>query len=222
MFIDPRSDARVRRALRGLARASGAALVVPYFNYATDQSGVLAVTPEGRFTPSRPKQRPMWFLGEESVEAEPRPLHAGPASVGTLLGVDNQDPGLASRLADSDAELIASATHDWGALATQQRALAQLASGSTGVSLVRADWRYGSAIYDRDGEIVADAGEGRRRALLVSSVASPAPTPYARIGDVLGWGALIAALTAFVASRVASLSVRRPRRSRAPGPAATG
>jgi apolipoprotein N-acyltransferase len=105
-----------------------------------------------------------------------------------MLGVDNQGPRVARPLADGGAELLASATHDWEQLATEQRAFAALNAGATGTPLVRADWRYGSAIYAADGELLADAGAGLRRAVLVAQVSLAAGhTPYTGIGDAFGW-----------------------------------
>jgi hypothetical protein len=96
------------------------------------------------------------------------------------------------------ADTIASSTHDWEQLAVQQRAAARLWSRALGVALVRADWRYGSAVVDR-GVVRAEAGTGRRRAVVVAAVASPRWTPYRTLGDALGWAAVAAAgLLAFL------------------------
>jgi apolipoprotein N-acyltransferase len=90
-----------------------------------------------------------------------------------------------------------------------------LAAGA-GVPVIRADWRFGSAIYDADGEARADAGTALRRTVLTAEVhAWAASTPYRRAGDVLGWLAL---------ASVCSLLLVRIGRSRArkPQPAVAG
>jgi apolipoprotein N-acyltransferase len=127
---------------------------------------------------------------------------------------------LARRLADGGAELLASSTHDWEQLASAQRAFAAINAGSTGTPLVRADWRYGSAIYAADGEIVADAGEGLRRTVVTGTVrVAGGSTPYTSIGDALGWGFLTLSCAAgaagFLARRRFGGIASTPRR---PGP----
>jgi apolipoprotein N-acyltransferase len=221
MFVDPRREPRVAAALRGVAAATGAVVVAPYFEEARSRSGVVAVVPEdsgpgARLTPSRPKQRPMWFLGEEGGgEPPPEPLPAGRWRVGTLLGVDAQDPGIPAALADGGASLLASSTHDWPALAVEQTAFARLAARAVGLPVVRADWRYGSAIYARNGDELAGTGTDLRRTVLVAEVAPGERTPYARIGDVVGWTTL--AISLLVGA--AALAMRAPRlRTRAGSP----
>jgi apolipoprotein N-acyltransferase len=134
----------------------------------------------------------MWWLGEHSdASGDPEPLPAGGLALGTLLGVDSQDPHLAARLADAGAELLVSGTHDWRQSAVQHRAYEQLAAVGAGLPLVRADWRYGSAVYDGEGRMLADAGEGLTRTTVLATVrAGPASTPYAGLGDLVGWTAV--------------------------------
>ena len=196
MFVDPREEPRVSAALRRVADATGATLLVPYFDEARSRSATLAVEPRGlgggpTLTASRPKQRPMWFLGEQGgSEPSPEPLPAGGRLVGTLLGVDTQDPGIAAALADAGASLLASSTHDWPGLAAEQAAFARLTARAVGAPLVRADWRYGSAIFAADGEQLAGAGGELRRTVVLARVTLADPTPYAEIGDALGWSFL--------------------------------
>jgi apolipoprotein N-acyltransferase len=217
-FVDPRGDPRIRAALRRLASATRATVAVPYFNRESRHSAALAALPDGRLTEPRPKQRPMWFLGEEADDAGPRPLASGSGGVGTLLGLDTQEPAIAGELTSLDAGVIASSTHDWEQLATQQRAMAAITAQATGAPVVRADWRYGSAIYDPDGDEVADAGQGLRRTAITAAVRAADPTPYARIGDVVGWVAAGVSIAAALSGWIARMTGRR--RSRAAQPAA--
>jgi apolipoprotein N-acyltransferase len=131
----------------------------------------------------------MWFLGENGDNrAAPKPVSATGVRTGTMLGVDNQGPRVARALAGERAQLLVSATHDWEQLAGPQRAFAAVNAAATGTPLVRADWRYGSAIYGPDGELIAAAGSGLERTVLVASVPlGMGSTPYTAIGDALGW-----------------------------------
>jgi apolipoprotein N-acyltransferase len=205
-YVDPREAPRIRRSLRRTARDTGAALVVPYHDYDSGLSAVLTVVPESgpsgrervRLSAPSPKQRPMWFLGERAEEVAPRPLPAGGIEVGAMLGVDSQDPGSAREFADAGADLLTSSTHDWEELAGQHRAFEQLSAAATGLPLVRADWRYSSAVYDADGGERGSAGEELQRTIVAARVPAGSPTPYVRIGDVFGWAALAAAVAAAV------------------------
>jgi apolipoprotein N-acyltransferase len=219
LWIDPRTTSRVRRALSLLARESGTAIVVPYFLEGPDQGATVVVSPDGRLSTAQPKQRPMWFWGENGDNrVEPRPVPTAVGKVGTILGVDNQDPRPSRLLADAGAGVIASSTHDWRRLAPAQQAFARLHAVEVRAPLVRSDWRYGSAIFDRDGDRVAHAGDERRRSVVVATVdARSTKTPYVAVGDALGWTAIALALSAALIGvrRPASLSrVAGPRRRR--------
>ena len=195
MYVDPRDQPPVRRELRRLAADTGATLVVPFFLPGPGKGATLAVVPSGsgaRLTVARPKQRPMWWLGERSdASGQPEPLPAGGLAIGTMLGVDSQDPHVAAQLAGGGAELLVSATHDWRQSAVQHRAYERLAARAAGLPLVRADWRYGSAVYDHEGRVLADAGEDLTRTTVVATVElGTASTPYASLGDLVGWTAV--------------------------------
>jgi hypothetical protein len=133
----------------------------------------------------------MWYLGERgrNRDGPPRPI----GTLGTELGVDNGDPAVARALVNRGAEVIVSSTHDWPQLAVQQLAFARLWSRALGVPIVRADWRYESAILDR-GRVLAHARSGRT--VLTAAVAEPRWTPYRSVGDWPGWAALAAAVAA--------------------------
>jgi apolipoprotein N-acyltransferase len=208
-FVDLRERAGTRAALARVAAESATTIVAPYFDHASRSGAAFAVSPGGSFTAPRAKQRPMWFLGERGDDAsDPMPLRAAGVELGTLLGVDIQDPNLPRVLAAHDADLLASSTHDWPQLATQHRALAALGAKASGTPVVRADWRYGSAIYDRGGNVIADAGEERRRTTINAEVEAGSPTPYAWLGDVVGWVSLVAAVAAWLAARLTGVANR--------------
>jgi apolipoprotein N-acyltransferase len=209
IFVDPRDEPPVRADLARLASAAATTIVVPFFDWDDRRSGVLATLPDGSLTGSVPKQRPMWFLGEGASDEAPQPLSANGVAVGTLLGVDAQDSQIAATLASHDADLIVSSTHDWPQLATQQRAMAALTAQATGSPVVRTDWRYGSAIYDGDGNVVADAGEGKRRTAITGTIDGAVPTVYASLGDAVGWVAAAIALAALVSGWAAAAFTRR-------------
>lgn len=168
----------------------GATLVVPFFLPGPAHGGAVALRGDGTLSRREPKHRPMWFVGEKggNRRGPPRPL----GSIGTMLGVDTQDAAVARALAAAGARVLTSSTHDWQQLAPYHRAHEQIASAAVGRPLVRADWRYGSAVFDR-GALRADAGPDQRSAVVVGLVSAPHDTPYVRIGDVFGWAAVAGA-----------------------------
>ena len=190
IWAEPRAYPPVRRRLERLARRTGAVLIVPFFLDVPREGAALAVTPAG-LRRAQPKQRPMWFLGERGGNrTAPRPVLAGGVRIGTLLGVDNQDPGIARRLAARGADVLVSSTHDWEQLADHQRAMARVHAVATGRPLVRSDWRYGSMIASPDRTELASARPGRRRALVSGAVPAAHDTPYLATGDALAWAVL--------------------------------
>jgi apolipoprotein N-acyltransferase len=213
-FVDLRQRRRARARLSALARSAGVPIVAPYFDRTSRTGAAIVARPGGSVSGPRPKQRPMWFLGEEGGDAPPpRPLAAAGARVGTLLGVDVQDPSVSRRLVAADADLIASSTHDWRQLAAQHRELSSLEAVAAGVSITKADWRFGSAVYGREGEVLADAGEDRRRTVVVAEVSPAAPTTYAHIGDVVGWMAVVLAAGAWLGSASGGAATRAVARA---------
>jgi apolipoprotein N-acyltransferase len=212
MYVDPRTEPETLGYLRRLARSTGAAIMVPFFLPEPEVSQALAVTPGGALTSARSKQRAMWYLGEgEGSTPSAAPLVVEGVRLGVLLGVDTEDPAVARLRAARGATLLVSSTHDWRALATQQRALARLGAAGAGVALVRSDWRYGSAVYGPEGDAIADAGPDLRRTAVVADMAlAGATTPYVRIGDAFGW-------TAVALAAIMLLVNVKPRRVAQPG-----
>jgi apolipoprotein N-acyltransferase len=208
VWVDPRLNGRVRQALSALAAETDAAIVVPYFLRSQARGATVVVLPSGELTPPQPKQRPMWFLGERGwPDLAPRPVEAGGVALGAMLGVDNQDPASARVLVEHGARLLAASTHDLEELAPHQSALARLHAAGLALPVVRADWRYGSAIVRAGGETAAEADAGKRRAVVVAEVeVLSSTTLYARVGESFAWAAVAAAVLAALASR---LVVRR-------------
>ena len=203
VWVEPSENVAVRSALARLARETGLVLVVPYFLRSEAHGASVAVLPDGSLSDPQPKQRPMWFLGEEGADrGPPAPATTGVARIGSLLGVDGQDPALSRALAVRGADVLAASTHDWRALAEEQRAFGQLHARALAVPFIRADWRYGSAIFDSNGRKVADAGLEKRRLVLVADVQpGDGGTAYAKVGDVLGWACLAALAALLLAGR---------------------
>jgi apolipoprotein N-acyltransferase len=208
VWVDPRENDRIRNRLEYLASELRVTLVVPFFLRSQSAGAAYVTGPTGPIG-VHPKQRPMWFLGEQGGNrTRPVPAATPAGRVGTLLGVDTQDPAWPRRLVGAGADVLVSSTHDWVALARQQGAFASVHAAALHVPLVRADWRYGSAILAADGKIVADAGLAKRPVVLVADVLTGAEaTPYTSLGDIFAW----ACVASFGALTVAAFWLGRQR-----------
>jgi apolipoprotein N-acyltransferase len=211
LWVDPRTTPRVRAALARLARSTRATIVVPYFLRAKAQGATVSVSP-GTFSRPQPKQRPMWFWGEDGDNrVPPRPVDTSVGAVGTTLGVDNQDPAPARLLAARGARVLSSSTHDWKQLAPAQAALARSHAAELETPVVRSDWRFGSAVFDAGGDELAGAGDRKRRTVVVARVeARSGSTPYMRIGDAFGWVSLAGAGVLLMAKPMRAAGRLRP------------
>jgi apolipoprotein N-acyltransferase len=221
MYADPREHPEIRRRLEQIASETGTSIVLGFFLPAPvreDYAIAVAGDPP-RLGEPHPKRRPLWYLGEDRARGEPRPLRAEPATVAAILGVDTLAPAPAGALLGGGAELLAAATHDWEQSAGPHRAWARLLARAVGAPLVRADWRYGSAIWSAEGATLADAGSNRRRTTVEATIsAATGSTPYRAVGDLVGWLALGGSLLA----GTMALASRRSRKRRAPAAARSG
>jgi apolipoprotein N-acyltransferase len=221
IWVDPYRLDSVARDIAALAQAAQATLVVPWFDPDEDQGAAIAVDPERGLLRAQPKQRPMWFLGERGDNrSPPAPVEAGGHVVGTLLGVDSQQPGLARRFAAGSsgaapADVLAASTHDWEQLAGQQQALLELSALASGVPVARADWRFRSSVIDGDGSVAASAGPELERAVVVGEEVGRRDTPYRSIGDVVGWASV--GLVVLALAWAVSAPARRRLRGRRGG-----
>jgi apolipoprotein N-acyltransferase len=194
-WSDPRATPSVRAALARLADETNATIVVPYFLEPEARGATIAVLPDGSMTVPQPKLRPMGYLGERSLDdREVTPLTTPAGTIGVLLGVDAQGFWPAREHVAAGARILVSGTHDWEQLAPQQLAFARLQAQALAVPLVRADWRYGSAVIDAGGTLVAEAGPELRRTVVTADIQPRSTrTPYVVVGDAFGWAALGAA-----------------------------
>ena len=219
IWVDPYRLDTLAGEIAGLARAAGAALVVPWFDPDERHGAAIAVDPERGLLRAQAKQRPMWFLGERGDNrSPPAPVEVAGFTVGTLLGVDSQQPALGRRFATGSnlappADVLAASTHDWEQLAGQQQALLELSALASGVPVARADWRFRSSVIDGDGSVAASAGPDLSRAVVVGEEVGRRETPYRSIGDALGWGSvgLVAAALAWAVSAPARRRLRGRR-----------
>ncbi|MCY4111382.1 MAG: hypothetical protein OXF96_05530, partial [Chloroflexi bacterium] len=140
-------------------------------------------------------------------------------AVGLALGPDGSYTDALARLARDGAQVVAVPTHDWAAYAGTQLAHLRVRAAEHRLAIVKADWRYGSAIVSPDGRVVAATPlASQLETMLAADVAVTTPgSPYSVSGDWLGVVSLVVAVGATGASMVTGRVGGRPPSSRFPG-----
>ncbi len=175
-----------------VAAQSGATIVWPYFiriDRDRTRNETVLVYPDRRISPPTTKAHPVWVIGERSINSGQHPVYAvDGVSVGLALGPDGSYTDALARLAREGAQVVAVPTHDWRAYAGTQLAHLRVRAAEHRLAIVKADWRYGSAIVAPGGRIVAATlVDVPLEATLVADVEVTTPgTPYSVSGDWLG------------------------------------
>ena len=199
-----------------LSARVGATIVWPYFlriDPDRTRNELVLVRPDGTLSAPTTKDHPVWVIGERSITAGLQPVYeVEGVRVGLAAGPDGTYTDTLARLARNRAQLVALPTHDWQAYAPVQLAHLRARAAEHRLAVVRADWRYGSAVIGPDGALLAATPTDRKQAaLLVATVDVTIPGSwYTVTGDWLG----VAALAALgVSAAWAALPLRRRRRT---------
>ncbi len=216
--LDPNNDPYTREQLAGLARETGATLVIPYFILTAEgqlswfvgfapgmRNETLVVTPEGQFLGPYAKNHPIPYIGEVSSTAGGYPVQTLPfARVATMLGYDTAFTDTARRLVQGGAQLLTLSTHDWAAMSGTYGIQTRLRAVENGVSIAKSDWEVGSLISDPYGRLLAAAPSDRtEEVILIADVPLPiSGTLFGLVGDSLGYVCLVGLILFLAASLV--------------------
>ena len=203
-WVDPADpDAADQTELvRELARAADATIVWPYFiriDPNRTRNEVVLVNARGEVSSPTTKNHPVWAIGERSVTNGLHPVYeVDGVFLGLAAGPDGTYTDTLARLARAGAQLVAIPTHDWQAFTRGHLAHLRTRAAEHRIAVVKADWRYGSAVIGPDGEIIAGApAERRQPGVIVADVpVVRSGTPYSASGDWLGVAALVVAALA--------------------------
>lgn len=190
VWRDVQADDEARARLAQFAREMNAYLFAPYF-VDTDPRGfrneAVLISPQGEFLGMYAKNYPIIYVGEQSVTGGEHPVFT--TSLGTfatMMAYDSDFPDVARKLTGNGAQLIAVTSHDWVEMSPFQVAASAQRAAENNVTVVKADWRYGSAVILPSGEIIASTSAmGPERAVLRAAVPVPASSGslYTRTGD---------------------------------------
>jgi len=189
-------EASTLAAIRSWVRSDRVALIATSLEGDVTNSA-FAFAPTGALVGRYDKVRfvPFAEYGEHAGSAF-TVLRTPEARVGVAICFESIFPGIARRYAQEGATLLAVVSNDaWfdGRAAPEQHAaLAPFRAVEEGRYLLRAANEGISAIIDPRGRVL-DALPLGARGILAAPVASlSALTPYARYGDLVGWGAVLA------------------------------
>ena len=212
--LTPTGQALAQQVVEVAAR-SGATIVWPYFiridSDHTRNEAVL-IDPNRQVSAPTTKAHPVWVIGERSITAGLHPVYAvDGVAVGLALGPDGSYTDALARLARDGAQVVAVSTHDWAAYAGTQLAHLRVRAAEHRLAIVKADWRYGSAIVAPDGSVVAATPLATQLETMVAAdvdVTTPG-SPYSVSGDWLGVASLAVAVGAVAAAVVTGRVGRR-------------
>ena len=190
VWRDVQVDTEARERLAAFAREMDAYLFVPYF-VDTDPRGfrneAVLLSPEGEFLGMYAKNYPIIYVGEQSVTGGDHPVFATSlGTFGTMMAYDSDFPDVARKLTANGAQLLAVTSHDWVEMSPFQVAASAQRAAENNVTVVKADWRYGSAVILPSGEIIASTSalEADRTVLRASvPVSTSSGSLYTRTGD---------------------------------------
>ncbi len=190
VWRDVQADEAARERLAAFAREMDAYLFAPYF-VDTDPRGfrneAVLISPQGDFLGMYAKNYPIIYVGEQSVTGGEHPVFDTPlGTFATMMAYDSDFPDVARTLTANGAQLIAVTSHDWVEMSPFQVAASVQRAAENNVTVVKADWRYGSAVITPGGEVIASTSAlAPARTVLRAAVPVPesAGTPYTRTGD---------------------------------------
>lgn len=202
------------------ASASGATIVLGLdVRDEEDRNRLFAVSPSGEVAVYDKRHLVPGLEARFTPGSEPAHTSAARLTAGLAICKDMDFPAtIREASAGVDAMLVPA--WDFGQDRWMHSRLAVLRGVETGVPVARAAREGYLTLADQHGRIVAEASSGAPEvmhgiALVTGRLPAPTPTPYAAIGDLLGWSAFGAAGLALAGAVLAPRRGRRVRRDEA-------
>jgi len=193
---DVLGDRATFEAVRTWARRDRISLIASSLEGGRTNSA-FSFAPSGMFLGRYDKVRlvPFAEFGEKAGRV-PNPLPVPQGAVGVMICFESTFPDLARREVTLGAGLLAVITNDaWfggSSPPVQHAALASFRAIEEGRYLLRAANSGWSQIIDPRGRVLAELRPGERGTVSAGVAPLGGLTPYARLGDVFGWGAVFA------------------------------
>jgi apolipoprotein N-acyltransferase len=224
LWLDPQEHPETKARLVRLVQETGIYLVSTHFILPDEvnlgwwlgfvpgmRNEATVISPDGEFLGVYGQDHPIPFTGEAFITERTYPTYETPfGTLATIICYDNTFTDTTRRLVRKGAQLVAHPTHDWQPMVVMDPLHDIFRAVENHVSFVKGDWRYGSAIIDPYGRVLAASPtDGRTKMVLMADVPVPSSsgTLYTRTGDWLG----ILCLLGMVAFIGCDFSRRRPR-----------
>jgi apolipoprotein N-acyltransferase len=199
MLFDPQVEDKLD--FKGLAEETGAHVVAGYIVVTDPEAHIFrneatVINPQGEFLGVYGKDHPVTFGGETTYPVYNTPF----GTLATIICYDLDFIDTSRKISRQGAQLIAVPSNDWGAIAEKHYIHVVFRAIENRVAMVKADASFDSAIINPFGEIMAlETSPDGVEATLVSNVhiGTGRPTIAARLGDWVGWIALVA-MVAFI------------------------
>jgi len=183
--------------LKALAAETNAYLVLPYGVFEENglRNEVVILSPDGEFSEPYAKAHPVLFAGEPyGLNVGTFPVYETPlGTIATVICYDLNYTDVTRKMAQQGAQIIAAPSSDWAGIAEKQNVHIVFRAIETRTSIVNAEKGFDSVIVDPYGRILEETiSLEPTQAVLVQDVPlGTADSVYLKIGDVLGWIALV-------------------------------
>jgi len=203
LWVDPQEHPETKARLVRLVQETGIYLVSTHFILPDEgnlgwwlgfvpgmRNEATVISPDGEFLGIYGQDHPIIFTGEAFITERTYPTYQTPfGTLATIICYDNTFTDTTRKLVRKGAQVVAHPTHDWQPMVVFDPLHDIFRAAENRVSIVKADWRYGSAIIDPYGRVLAASPTDRRtRMVLIADVPVPSSsgTLYTRTGDWLG------------------------------------
>jgi apolipoprotein N-acyltransferase len=203
LWLDPQVHTETKARLTRLVQETGIYLVSTHFILPDEgklgwwlgfvpgmRNEATVISPDGEFLGIYGQDHPIIFTGEAFITERTYPTYQTPfGTLATIICYDNAFTDTTRKLVRKGAQLVAHPTHDWHPMVIVDPLHDVFRAAENRVSIVKADWRYGSAIIDSYGRVLAASPTDRRtRMVLMADVPVPSSSGslYTRAGDWFG------------------------------------
>ena len=203
LWVDPQDHPETKARLVRLVQETGIYLVSTHFILPEEgnlgwwlgfvpgmRNEATLISPDGEFLGVYGQDHPIPFTGEAFITERTYPTYPTPfGTLATIICYDNTFTDTTRRLVRKGAQVIAHPTHDWQPMVVFDPLHDIFRAVENRVSIVKADWRYGSAIIDPYGRVLAASPTDRRTKMVLMAdvpVPSSSGTLYTKTGDWFG------------------------------------
>ena len=203
LWVDPQDHPETKARLVRLVQGTGIYLVSAHFILPEEgnlgwwlgfvpgmRNEATLISPDGEFLGVYGQDHPIPFTGEAFITERTYPTYQTPfGTLATIICYDNTFTDTTRRLVRKGAQVVAHPTHDWQPMVVFDPLHDIFRAVENRVSIVKADWRYGSAIIDPYGRVLAASPTDRRTKMVLMAdvpVPSSSGTLYTKTGDWFG------------------------------------